>query len=167
MQWFIAVPNSLTFREYYATQTMSEIKEAFDATGGRLAVSVGLHPAVAIANGIDSADGYFSAYPLEYKDRFRRLIAPALEASEENRIYFDNWGSRAYVFQPDLPRPGIYPPTGVEISLVLEPAAFDELDVTHVISSSPLNNAEAVGLELLLMSESSDELGPIWLYQVQ
>jgi hypothetical protein len=71
------------------------------------------------------------------------------------------------VFQPDLPRPGIYAPTGVEIPLVVEPAAFDELDVTHVISSSPLNNAEAVGLELVLMSGSSDELGPIWLYRVQ
>lgn len=169
MNRFVAAPNSLTVSEFYATDTMSEVAEAIRVDGGGLAVSVGLHPAVAIANGIDNADGYASAYPLEYKHRFRELIAPALDASPENRRYFDNWGSRAYVFQPDFPRPGFSGPSasGIEIELVVEPLAFGSLGITHVISSSPFINSDEIGLELVLETGYSDELGPVWLYRVR
>lgn len=169
-QRFVKAPDSLTVREFYAPETMSEIREAVDAAGGELVVSVGLHPAVAIANGIDSADGYSPVYPLEYKYRFRQLIAPALDVMPPgDRAYFDRWGSRAYVFQPDLPLRASYsgPSECGERDLVVDPAAYERLNITHVVSSCQLTNAEAVGLELVLETGSDDELGPVWLYEVR
>ncbi len=170
MQRFIEAPRSLTVREFYAPDTMLDVKQAVEADEGELVVSVGLHPAVAIANGINSADGYASAYPLEYKQRFRELIAPALEAmNPKDRGYFDNWGSRAYVFQPGVSRPSFSGPSASDgpIEFVVDRSAFDPLDITHVITSTPFTNADELGLRLVLETGFEDELGPIWLYRVE
>ncbi len=170
MQRFVKAPNSLTVREFYAPESMSEIKDVIDGSDGDLVVSVGLHPAVAVANGIDSADGYAPAYPLEYKYRFRELIAPALDVmTPEKRAYFDDWGSRVYVFQPDLPLRASYsrPSNCGELDLIVNPGAYENLNITHLISSCLLTNAEAVGLELVLETGFDDELGPMWLYEVK
>jgi hypothetical protein len=169
LQRFVRAPNSLSVREFYAPETMAEIKTAIDDDGGHLAISVGLHPAVAIANGINSADGYATAYPLEYKHRFRELIAPALELmTPKNRAYFDGWGSRAYVFQPDLPLRASYssPPKCDDRDLIVNPSAYEDLGITHVISACRLTNAAAVDLQLILETGIDNELGPIWLYGV-
>ncbi|MDJ0663483.1 MAG: DUF6044 family protein [Acidimicrobiia bacterium] len=167
-QRFLDAPTSLTIGEFYAFETMSEISDAIDADNGIYSVSIGIHPAVAIASGIESADGYWSTYPLEYKRRFRSLIAPALDQmTDEDRIYFDRWGSRAYVFQPDLKRPSAsYAPKDGELELLVDPAAYDDLGITHVISSVLVVNADAVGLELMLEIDNPSELGTIRLYRI-
>jgi hypothetical protein len=50
---------------------------------------------------------------------------------------------------------------------VVNPEAYEDLDITHVISACRLTNAEAVGLELILETGFADELGPVWLYRVR
>ena len=87
----------------------------------------------------------------------------------KNRAYFDGWGSRAYVFQPDLPLRASYsrPPKCTDRDLIVNPGAYEDLDITHVISACRLTNAGAVGLELVLEAGFDDELGPVWLYRVR
>ena len=160
-------PTSLTVEEYYAASTMAEIEGAISADGGDLAVSIGLHPAVAIFNVIESADGYWTSYPLDYKNQFRELISPALAASDPDRGYYDNWGSRVYVFQPDVDRPHCcFAPHHDEFNAVLNPEAFAGLRITHVISAAPIGNATEVLLELVLVADHESELGPTYLYRI-
>ena len=49
-------------------------------------------------HGFYTVDGYSNNYPLEYKHRFREVIAPEIEKNEEVRVYFDTWGNRCYLF---------------------------------------------------------------------
>ncbi len=159
-------PSSLTPRQYYAQGSMDDIKAALSGTADPLVVSVGLHPAVAVYNGIPSADGYWNQYPLEYKAKFRSLIAPALDANPADASYFDAWGSRAYVFQPELGRPTCCsPPRHGEIELLVNPTALETLGVSHVISSVTFSNASSLGLRLVLETGSEAELGPLYLYE--
>jgi hypothetical protein len=155
---FMKVPDSLGIRAYYAPQTMDELVSAFETDGGIRVVSVGLHPAVAVNAGLPSADGYWTAYPLDYKHEFRELIAPALDAVPKDTTYFDAWGSRAYVFQPGLARPGaFFPPSGKEIDLVIDMDGLRPLGITHIVSSSVLTNADDLGLRLVASANEPGE----------
>ena len=49
-------------------------------------------------NGIATLDGYLGFYSQQYKEDFRKIIAPALERVEVTRIYYDDWGARAYLY---------------------------------------------------------------------
>ena len=62
--------------------------------------SLGISPAPALMHGFYTVDGYSNNYPLEYKHRFREVIAPEIEKNEEVRVYFDTWGNRCYLFNP-------------------------------------------------------------------
>ena len=49
-------------------------------------------------------DGYLYNYPLEYKESFRKVIAPELEArNPEPLASFDGYGSNLYIFQSGDP----------------------------------------------------------------
>lgn len=65
-------------------------------------VSLGMYPSIAAYNGFWSLDGYMSSYPLEYKHQFRKVIANELIKNESLRKYFDDWGSRCYLFSAEL-----------------------------------------------------------------
>jgi len=166
-QQFVAAPDSISVEAYYASDTMSEIRQQIEADDGDLAVSVRLHPSVAIYNGISVADGYWTSYSLDYKKEFRTLIAPLLEEHPADRAYFDNWGSRAYVFLGDYGRTRCCAaPTHNEVVLNVEPSAFAPLRITHVISASVIVNAADLGLELIDTYGTEHEIGDILLYSV-
>jgi hypothetical protein len=41
-------------------------------------------------------------YPLDYKHEFRKIISAELTQNETEKKYFDNWGSRCYLFDNEL-----------------------------------------------------------------
>lgn len=63
---------------------------------------VGMFPSVAEMNQFYTIDSYVYSYPLDYKHRFRKVIAPELKKNETLRDYFDEWGSRCYIFSSEL-----------------------------------------------------------------
>jgi len=152
----------LTLNEFYAPSTFDQVRSVVEADGEARVASVGFHPAVAVYNGLDTADGYAASYPLEYKERWRRLIAPSLAQDESWRVYFDEWGSRAYLFQPELPissdccEPGRPP-----IVVSLDPGALGELGITHVLSIAEIDNAAVLGLDRAAVVDDG-----LWVYRV-
>jgi hypothetical protein len=137
----------LTLDEFYSPDQFDEVRMLLGDAGVARVVSVGFHPHVAVYNGFDAADGYWYSYPLEYKVRFRRLIAPALDADPGLAFYFDDWGSRAYVFQPALGSPpccSVDPYPAYEIAI--DASEFEALGVSHVLSNGPIANPGEVGL---------------------
>lgn len=94
---------SLSYQEFYSPELFEQIKKDISYDGA-YAAAYGMHPAVLQYNGISTLDACLSYYSQDYKEDFRRIIAPALEQSEEARIYFDEWGARAYLFrEPMIP----------------------------------------------------------------
>ena len=84
-----------TFENYYNFQDYKFIK---NIVGKKRVMSIGLDPLVAVANDIFVIDGYHNLYPLSYKNKFREIIEKELKYNHEFRDYFNNWGSRVYVF---------------------------------------------------------------------
>lgn len=96
---------ALTFKKYYSTNTFSKIKihlSELEKDNEFRVGSIGLDPMIAAYNGLKTIDGYASDYPLEYKHKFRKIIKGELEKDENLKKYFDEWGSRCYLFTSEI-----------------------------------------------------------------
>ena len=93
----------MSWKDYFAEDLMAEIRDAIRKETGmeqseyRIA-SLGMCPAVPLEAGFYCIDGYSNNYSLEYKHQFREIIAKELEKCPDMRVYFDDWGSRCYLF---------------------------------------------------------------------
>ena len=116
--------NLPTFAEYYKEEDYREISTV---VGDTPVISVGLDPMAAVLSGISTVDGYYPAYPLAYKKRFRPVIARQLVVSGE-WDYFDNLGSRLDTFSAD-PK-----------DLSLDYCAALSLGARYVVSRYPLDD---------------------------
>lgn len=144
-----AQTDQLSFGEFYSEELFARAKEAV-GYNGEWAAAYGFYPATLEYNGIGTLDGYLGFYSLEYKEAFRRIIAPALERVEESRDYFDTWGARAYLY------------SGTELSIVngsrtyhvedtnicIDAQAFKALGGKYLFSRIELSNTKEAGFTL-------------------
>ena len=95
--------NQITYREFYDHELFEKIEAYIGREQSDYRVGcIGFVPAIASVNGFYTVDGYSTNYPLEYKKEFREVIAQELEKSEVLKQYYDNWGSRCYLFSAEL-----------------------------------------------------------------
>lgn len=160
--------DELDYEQFYAQGLFEEIKEDIDYRG-EWSAAYGFHPAVLEYNGIATLDGYLGFYSQQYKEDFRRIIAPALERVEETRIYYDDWGARAYLY------------SGTDLSIVsatktvyatdrdiyIDTDAFRELGGEYIFSRIELSNAEEAGLELLKGYTAEDGSCTFYVYRTE
>lgn len=142
--------DELSYEQFYAVELFEEMK-ADIGYDGEWAAAYGFHPAVLEYNGIATLDGYLGFYSQQYKEDFRKIIAPALERVEATRIYYDDWGARAYLY------------SGTDLSIVsatktvyatddriyMDGEAFRALGGQYLFSRIRLSNAQEAGLALL------------------
>ncbi|MDE7358900.1 MAG: hypothetical protein K2N39_05625, partial [Lachnospiraceae bacterium] len=142
--------DELSYGQFYAVGLFEQIK-ADIGYEGEWAAAYGFHPAVLEYNGIATLDGYLGFYSQQYKEDFRKIIAPALERVEATRIYYDDWGARAYLY------------SGTDLSIVsatktvyatddhiyMDGEAFRALGGQYLFSRIKLSNARETGLSLL------------------
>lgn len=157
--------DELSYEQFYAVDLFEKIK-ADIGYEGEWAVAYGLHPAVLEYNGIATLDGYLGFYSQQYKEDFRKIIAPALERVEATRIYYDDWGARAYLY------------SGTDLSIVsatktvyatddhiyIDGEAFRALGGKYLFSRIKLSNAEEVGLSLLGEYTAVDHSMTVYAY---
>ena len=157
----------LNYREFYSHDLFESIKEDIGYTD-EWSAAYGLHPAVLQYNGIATLDGYLGMYSQEYKDAFRKVIAPALETAESNRAYFDDWGARAYLFSGSDENTYVpYRDLGLaDYSLQINPDAYKALGGRYIFSRIEISNREDLGL--ILKGVYTHESSPytIYLYEV-
>lgn len=158
-----------TYREFYEPELFAEIQDYIgrDVSEYRVA-SLGLVPAIATVNGFYTVDAYSTSYSLEYKYAFREVIAPELAKSEALRSYYDDWGSRCYLFSSEL---GMNFSVLKEQNIVLQnyeadTAALGELGCDYILSAVEIANAEETGLTFLEHFEREDSAIEIFLYGI-
>ncbi|MCR5591273.1 MAG: DUF6044 family protein [Lachnospiraceae bacterium] len=134
-----------SYGQFYSEDLFRKIKEDI-GYDGEWSVAYGMHPGILVYNGISTLDGYYPFYSTEYKDRFRRLIAPELEIDPDNMDYFDNWGGRAYVFSPDCESKKYYSIPVDESVMHIDPDAFAQMGGKYVFSMVKVANADELGL---------------------
>lgn len=157
--------DELTYEQFYAEELFEEIKGDIGYQG-EWAAAYGFHPAVLEYNGIATLDGYLGFYSQQYKEDFRKIIAPALARVEATRIYYDDWGARAYLYSgTDL---SIVSATktvyATDDNLYMDPEAFRALGGKYIFSRIRLANAEEVDLELLGEYGAADKSVTLWVY---
>ncbi len=155
--------NDLNYREYYSEDLFDSIKEEIDYNG-EWSAAYGLNPAILQYNGIATVDGYLGMYPQEYKDAFRKVIEPALKTAEGNRVYFDDWGARAYLFSgSDENTYAPYRDLGLtDYSLKIDTEAYKAIGGQYIFSRIEISNREELGLEL--KGVYSHDLSPYTIY---
>ncbi len=161
---------TLTFNQYYDYDVMKQVREAIGKPQNTYRVaSVGMAPAVASENGFYTIDAYVNNYDLQYKYQFRKVIEKELDKSDTMRSYYDNWGSRVYVFSSELGmdwnlgKKNIPP---IE-SLNLNTEALAELNCQYILSATEIRNAEETGLHLMGVFDTETSYRTIWLYEVE
>ncbi len=156
-----AVTGIPTWEEYFMEDILQEIDEhiGMDKETYRIA-HLGLSPAPSLVYGFYTIDGYSNNYSLDYKYDFRMIIEKELEKNESKKKYFDEWGSRCYLFLGEE-NPGI---RFENVELNYE--KMKELGCEYIFSTKEI---VVCNDELLLegVFSSDKSMYEIWLYHIE
>lgn len=160
--------DAYSYEQFYAEELFDEMKEDIGYLG-EWSAAYGMHPAVLEYNGIATLDGYLGFYSQEYKESFRKVIAPALEKREASRIYYDTWGARAYLYSGEndsIVTSGKYINTSDDV-LYIDPEAFKELGGKYIFSRICFSNAQELGIEQKGVYTAADKSCTVYVYEVK
>jgi hypothetical protein len=170
---------SLTWRQFFSPGLMADIQRHIHRPlASYRVVSLGIHPGIAQFSGFYTLDVYTDIYPLEYKHRFQRIIAPELAVSEELRRGFAGNAKRCYLMVAELH--GDKRIRGLAFSrgltkdeplavrrLHIDTAALKALGGRYILSAVPIVNCAENGLQLDGVFERPDSPWRIHLYRVR
>ncbi|MDC3418511.1 DUF6044 family protein [Aquibacillus salsiterrae] len=157
-----------SFREFFAEKQFQEIEDYIGKPQANYRVaSIGIHPSIAQYNGFYTLDTYNNLYPLSYKYEFRDIIANELEKNTTLRKYYDEWGSRCYIFVDELGKNYDFRKNSDKTikDLALNTDAFIEMGGRYVFSAVPILNAPANNLQLEKVFNHPESAWTIYLYQ--
>lgn len=167
--------SAISFEEYYAVGVLEQVQEYIYETTGETpedykVLSLGIDPAAAYYNGFYCLDGYSNNYSLEYKHKFREIIAPELNKNEYLRSSFDGWGNRCYLWCAQIP--GYYTfekYTSYFWDFDMNTEAAKEMGAKYILSSVYLVDAEKIGLKRVREEafETQDSYYAIFLYEIE
>lgn len=159
-----------TYSEFYAIKLFANIEEYIgkEKTDYRI-VSIALHPTIAQYNGFYTLDTYNNTIPIQYKHKFRKIIAPELSKNKLLEDYFDNWGSRLYIFVDELEKRYVfYKNSNYSIqNLDINTDYLKMLGGEYILSSLQIENHERIGLKFEKSFEHPETKWKIYLYQVK
>ena len=165
---------AMSFRDYYAIDVLDQVQEYIRENFGQepedyRVVSLGVDPAAALYHGFYCLDGYSNNYSLEYKHRFREIIAPELEKSEYLAAGFDHWGNRCYLFSAECPGYYTIEKGGFYFqNYEINAESLRRLGGQYLLSAAYIDHSEDTGLELVTPDafETEDSYYRIYLYRV-
>ena len=171
----------LDLNRYYSTQAFNQIKSLIGPSTSQTRVGcLGIHPAIAQYHGLYTVDFYLPNYDLGYKHKFRKIITKELEKDNKFNFkdYFDQWGSRAYLFCAEY---GNYyltprdmnreinkgtPNEGMVADWGFDPIAFQKLGGRYIISIIPLADPEKNGLKVMGSVLGTYSFWDFWIYEI-
>jgi len=158
-----------SFSRFFATDLFGEIDKFIGKPKNSYrVVSFGMFPSVALYNGFYTLDGYFSSYPLAYKQEFRRIDSMELEKDANLKDYFDGWGNRCYVFSSEIEFYYLCDRKShlAVHNLQLDTAQLRAMGGQYVISAVNIEDSAKVGLKLEKEFFSEDSFWDLYLYSV-
>lgn len=162
-----AITGYISWESFYAEDLMEKLDLAIgkEKSGYRIA-HLGVSPAPALMHGFYTVDGYSNNYPLEYKHRFRRVIEDELANAPATRAYFDEWGSRCYLFNSQT---GYYYmlKKGNQAhykGLAFHLDALKELGCEYLFVGAQIEDYQEMGLDFMGYYETENSYWGIWLY---
>lgn len=163
------VTGYISWENYYGEDLMEELELAIGRDMSTYRIGhLGISPAPSLMHGFYTVDGYSNNYSLDYKHRFRQVIAKELAKSEQTRLYFDQWGSRCYLFNGAT---GTYWNVSKRDGVIFENLEFDmealgSLGCEYLFSGGEITNARELGLDFMGYFEEENSYWGIWLYRL-
>ncbi len=167
--------SSISFEEYYAVGVLEQVEDYIYETTGETAqdyrvLSLGIDPGAAYYHGFYCLDGYSNNYSLDYKHRFRKIIAPELAKNEYLRSSYDGWGNRCYLWTAQIP--GYYNMekyTSYLWDYDIDTQAAKDMGAKYILSATYLTEAEKIGLKRVREEafETPDSYYAIYLYEFE
>jgi hypothetical protein len=158
-----------TFKEFASYSLFNDIKRHINKPlDSYRVVSIGIHPSIALFNGFYVLDAYLTNYSLGYKHKFRKIIEKELSKNKKLREYYDDWGSRCYVFVSELGTNYLVQKgDNIKIrNLELNTAAFKKLGGEYILSAAEIMNYRKNHLVFLKEFENDASPWKIYLYEV-
>lgn len=165
-------PAYITWDRFFEEEMFDEIREdLIERNGGSddfKVASIGLYPSIPLFNGLACLDGYSNYYDLDYKHRFRELIAAELEENPVIKDYFDTWGNRCYVFSHELGKSYLFPKdSGRKIEdLRIDLGVFREMGGRYLLCGVPIEDPGRYGLSFVGEYSSDESYYAVWVYEV-
>ncbi len=161
--------DTMNWRELYSEELFDDIKSDIDYQDGDWSVAYGMYPAVLQYNGIATLDGYLGYYSQEYKEQFRKVIAPALDRVPASQAYFDNWGARCYLYSGtdevvQLYTKSLYGLT--DTNLYVDVDALRDLDCRYIFSRVRFGNADELGITEVGAYSRDDLPYTVYVYEI-
>ena len=161
--------NDPSVGQFLAEEQFSKIQDYIDKPLDSYRVaSIGIHPSVALYNGFHTLDGYWPNYPLSYKRDFRNIIAGELEKDDALKKYYDDWGSRVYLFNEQTGRNMVIEAEN-EIklrNLDYNWEKFSELGGRFVLSAAEIDVSGTPQVTLLKKFSDATSAWDVYLYRV-
>lgn len=161
-------PSDITYNNFFSPLLFEEIKTAINQSIDLYRViSLGIDPAIALYNGFKTLDGYLTNYDIEYKREFRKIIENELDKNEEIKNYFDNWGSRCYLFSSELGNRFDYSKNDNKTIYDLDINTTQVINMggKYLISAVNVDNYISLGMTHILTVENSESLWRIYVFQ--
>lgn len=160
-----------SFEKFYSNDLFSDIKKYINLpTKDYKIVNLGFHPSISLYNGFYTLDGYQNNYPLIYKLTFRKIISSELEKNSKIKKYYDNWGSRCYLFSSELRETcylSCYKDSNIEIdSLDINTPHLRSMGAEYIFSAVPINNYRELNLKYDRSFENNKSPLKIYLYKI-
>ena len=160
-----------TFHQFYDTEIFDKIRSELEMLPDykTKTVSVGIFPAVAEYNGFYTIDSYRVNYPLKFKHEFRKIIANELDKSEDLQNYFDDWGSRCYIFSSELGNKYMFNKNSkISIkNLDIDTKQLQRMGCQYVFSAVPILNYEDLNWKFEKSFTTDKSFWEIYVYSVQ
>lgn len=155
---------TVTFKEFVEKDLLAKIKKDIDYKND-VVVAYGFHPSVLQYNGFNTLDGYLSVHPMEYQEKFRNVIEPALDVYDKYKDYYDNWGGRTYIYG-ELN----YNPTRIKdidpVSMYINVDEYKTLGGKYIISRAKVLNSDDLGIKLIKDYNSENSIYHFYVYVV-
>lgn len=158
-----------TWEDFYMEDVLAQVDAYIGRDKATYRVAhLGICPAPSLVYGFYTIDGYSNNYSLDYKHAFREIIAAELDKNFDNKIYFDTWGSRCYIFAAEtgknwfIQKQQEFKYTNLELNT----EKLAELGCEYLFSAAEIENAESMGLVLEGRFDSEETPYEIWLYRV-
>ncbi len=159
-----------SFREFFAEALFKQIKNDIGIPQKDYrVVSIGIPPTISQYSGFYSLDSYLTSYQLAYKHQFRKIIEKELDKNSDLKNYFDNWGSRCYVFSDEVGKKAIITKNNDKKAinnLALNTDVLKEMGGKYIFSALEIKNFKENNLTFLKVYKSDTSIWNVYVYEV-
>lgn len=157
----------IAFNKFFSRELFKKIKKDIDYKNERV-VAYGLHPSILQYNGFETLDGYMSVHSKEWQNQFREIIAPDLKENNQDKVYYDEWGGRMYLFgNLGFSHLDYGKKTDSSTSLYIDSQALKKYGGKYIFSRRLISNAGKLKIKFLKKYGSDKDLYDVYLYKVE